>query len=80
MNNLLKGITYFIIFSVTGIIIAYLTFYVLSSTKSYEVPYLTGKSLLEANKILTDKNLYLKIDGEAYEADIPSGFIMKQIQ
>lgn len=78
MKILLKGIAYFIIFSVTGIIIAYLTFFILSSTKNYEAPYLTGKNLLEANKLLADKNLYLKIDGEAYDADIPTGYILKQ--
>ncbi|MEE9523879.1 MAG: PASTA domain-containing protein [Thermodesulfovibrionales bacterium] len=78
MKGLLKGIAYFIIFSVTGIIIAYITFYILSSSRSYEVPYLTGKSLLEANKILSGKNLYLKIAGESYDADIASGHILRQ--
>ncbi|GBD99847.1 serine/threonine-protein kinase PrkC [bacterium BMS3Abin07] len=78
MKKLLKAILYFIIFSFTGIAIAYLTFYMLSTTKSYEVPSLVGKSLLDANKILSDKNLYLKIDGESYDADVPSGHIMKQ--
>ncbi len=78
MKNLLKGLIYFITFSFTGIIIAYATFTILSSTKSYEVPNLVGKSLLESNKVLTDTNLYLKIDGESYDADIPSGHILKQ--
>jgi beta-lactam-binding protein with PASTA domain len=78
MKGLLKSIAYFIIFSVTGILVAYITFFILSSTKSYEVPDLTGKSLIEANKVLSGKNLYLKIDGESHDADIASGYILKQ--
>ncbi|UCG79014.1 MAG: PASTA domain-containing protein [Nitrospirota bacterium] len=78
MKGLLRNLIYFMIFSVTGVLVAIATFYVLTSTKSYDVPFLAGKSLLEANKILTDKNLYIKIDGESYDADIPSGHILKQ--
>jgi len=78
MKNLVRAVGYFVVFSVTGILIAYFTFYVLSSTESFEVPDLVGRSLLEANNLLTDRDLYLKVTGEAYDADIPSGHILQQ--
>lgn len=78
MKKMLKAVLYFVFFIAVGIVSAYFTFYFLSTTVNYEVPNLSGKNLLEANRLLNEKNLILKIEGEAYDADIPSGYILKQ--
>ncbi|MGW8273341.1 MAG: PASTA domain-containing protein, partial [Thermodesulfovibrionales bacterium] len=57
---------------------AYVTFYLITSTESYEVPALTGKSMLEANRLLGDRKLFLKIVGEAHDAEIPTSHILRQ--
>ena len=65
-------------FILLGLAFGFLTFKVLSFSRTVQVPELYGKSLVEANKILTDKGLYLKVEGEDYDSSIPSGNIMKQ--
>ncbi len=69
---------YMISFILLGLIFGYLTFKVLSFSRTVEVPALAGKSVLEANKLLTEKGLYLKIEGEDYDAIIPTGNIIRQ--
>jgi len=69
---------YMLSFILLGLIFGYLTFKVLSFSRTVEVPVLAGKSVLEANKLLTEKGLYLKIEGEDYDAVIPTGSIIRQ--
>jgi len=69
---------YMLSFILLGLIFGYLTFKVLSFSRTVEVPALAGKSVLEANKLLTEKGLYLKIEGEDYDATIPTGHIIRQ--
>lgn len=57
---------------------AYVTFYLITSTESYEVPPLTGKSMVETNKLLGNRKIFVKIVGEAYDAEIPAGHILRQ--
>lgn len=78
MKNTARLPLFLILFVAVAIVSAYLTFYLLTSTKSHEVPGLAGKSLLEANKLLGERKLFLKIVGETYDADVPAGHIMKQ--
>lgn len=78
MKQLLRYSLYFLVFLIIGIITAYTTFIVLTTTKSHEVPVLVGSSLLEANKSLHEKKLFIKIEGETFDADIPAGYILKQ--
>jgi serine/threonine-protein kinase len=63
---------------VLGLIFGYLTFKVLSFSRTVDVPDLYGKSPLESNKLLTRNGLYLKIEGEDYYSSIPAGNIIKQ--
>ena len=65
-------------FIIIGLAFGFLTFKVLSFSRTVQVPDLRGKSVVEANKILTDKGLYLKVEGEDYDSSIPSGNIVKQ--
>ncbi len=69
---------YMLSFILLGLIFGYLTFKVLSFSRTVEVPELCGKSVLEANKLLTEKGLYLKIEGEDYDSIVPTGYIIRQ--
>jgi beta-lactam-binding protein with PASTA domain len=78
MYKLIKLPLYLFAFIVLGLTFGFLTFKVLSFSRTVQVPDLFGKSLVEANKTLTDKGLYLKIEGEDYDSVVPSGNIIKQ--
>lgn len=82
MNKEIKAIArfplYVFAFVMLGLIFGYFTFKVLSFSRTVEVPDLYGKSLLEGNKLLSNNSLYLKIEGEDYDAIIPSGNIIRQ--
>ena len=65
-------------FVVLGLTFGYLTFSILSFSRTVEVPDLYGKGLVESNKMLTKLGLYLKIEGESYDSSVPPGIIIKQ--
>lgn len=69
---------YIFLFVLLGLIFGYFTFKVLSFSRTVEVPELHGKSLLEANKLLTENGLYLKIEGKDYDSTVPEGYIIRQ--
>ncbi|MBF0472837.1 MAG: PASTA domain-containing protein [Nitrospirae bacterium] len=68
----------FTVFIAIVFVAAIIAFNIFTSTSSIPVPDLSGKSLMDATMALSDKRLYLKIGGEDYSTDVPSGFIMKQ--
>jgi beta-lactam-binding protein with PASTA domain len=78
LNNLIKFPLYILAFILLGLVFGYLTFKVLSFSRTVEVPELYGKSPLEANKLLTKYGLYLKIEGEDYDSTVPAGNILRQ--
>lgn len=78
MNKLIKIPLYIAGFILLGLLFGYLTFKVLSFSRTVDVPDLSGKSLLEANDLLNKKGLYLKIEGEDYDSTIPHGHILRQ--
>jgi eukaryotic-like serine/threonine-protein kinase len=78
MSNLMKFPVYILAFILLGLVFGFLTFKILSFSRTVEVPDLYGKSLLESNKLLTGNGLYLKIEGEDYDPAIPPGNIIKQ--
>lgn len=69
---------YILSFILLGLIFGYFTFKVISFARTVEVPDLHGKSLQEANKLLIEKGLYLKIEGEDYDSTVPKGHIIRQ--
>ena len=77
-SNLIKLPIYTLAFILLGLIFGYLTFKVLSFSRTVEVPNLYGKSPLESNKLLTRNGLYLKIEGEDYDPAVPPGNILRQ--
>ena len=78
MQKLVKITLYVFSFILLGLIFGVLTFKVLSFSRTVQMPDLSGKSIVEANKLMTDKGLYLNIEGEDYDASVPQGNIIRQ--
>ena len=78
MHKLIRFPVYIFAFILLGLIFGYLTFKLLSFSRTVEVPNLYGKTLLESNKLLADKGLYLKIEGEDFDSAVTPGNIIKQ--
>jgi serine/threonine-protein kinase len=56
----------------------YITFKILSSGLTIEIPDLTGRPVSEAKGILESKGLSLIIESEAYDLDVPEGHVLTQ--
>jgi len=78
ISNLMKVLFYMLSFILLGLIFGFLTFKILSFSRTVEVPDLYGKSSVEASKLLREKGLNLKIEGEDYDSSILPGHILKQ--
>jgi serine/threonine-protein kinase len=78
MHKIIRIPLYTFAFIVLGLAFGYLTFKILSFSRTVEVPNLYGKTLLESNKLLTDKGLYVKIEGEEFDSSVPPGNIIRQ--
>jgi serine/threonine-protein kinase len=50
----------------------------MSFSKTVDVPDLKGKTVIEANELLSKSGLFLKVEGEDYDPIIPSGRILRQ--
>ncbi len=78
VSNLIKVPFYMLLFIILGLLFGFLTFKILSFSRIVEVPDLYGKSPVEASRILMEKGLILKIEGEDYDPTILPGHIIKQ--
>jgi serine/threonine-protein kinase len=78
MSRLVRIPLYLFFFIVLGLFFGYLTFKILSFSRTVDVPDLFGKSLIEANALLIGKGLYLKIEGEDFDPVMLPGHILKQ--
>lgn len=78
MNNIIRVPVIISIFIMLGLTFGYLTFKVLSYSRTVEAPSLVNMTLFEANKLLNQAGLYLKIEGEDYDSSIPAGCIIRQ--
>ena len=78
VSNIVKFPFYFFGFVLVVLLFAYITFKLLSFSRTVDVPDLSGKSLVEVNELLSQKGLNLKIEGEDYDADVPAGHIIRQ--
>jgi beta-lactam-binding protein with PASTA domain len=65
-------------FLVMGLLSGYLTFKLMSFSRTVEVPDLRGKSVVEANELISREGLYLKVEGEEYDPAISAGRIVRQ--
>ncbi len=78
VSNIVKFPLYFFGFVLLGLIFTYLTFKLMSFSRTVDVPDLSGRSLVEANEILNKRGLNLKIEGEDYDSTIAAGYILRQ--
>ncbi len=78
MDKFIKITIYVFAFILLGLVFGFLTFKLLSFSRTVQMPELNGKSLVEANRLLNDIGLYIKIEGEDYDVSIPQGNIIKQ--
>lgn len=68
---------YIIIAIFMGFLAGYFSLTLLVSSGTVEVPDLRGKDIVQANQILKERGLYIRIDGEEY-ADTPTGTVSRQ--
>src|SRR5664280_2952145 len=65
-------------FILLGLVFGYITFNILSFSRTVEVPSLANMSLVEANEALNKGGLHLKIEGEDYDSVVQVGKIVRQ--
>ena len=73
-----KLLFYFFGFIALAGVAALLTFKAIESGKYTDAPRIIGATVTEAKEILESKGLFLEIQGEGYDANVPSGRIMVQ--
>lgn len=78
MSSFIRLPLYFALFITLGLIFGFITFKILSFSRTAEVPSLSNLTLLEANDALNKVGLYLKIEGEDYDPLVPAGKILRQ--
>jgi serine/threonine-protein kinase len=65
-------------FILLGLVFGFITFNILSFSRTVEVPSLANMSLVEANEALNKGGLHLKIEGEDYDSVVQVGKIVRQ--
>jgi eukaryotic-like serine/threonine-protein kinase len=78
MNSFFRIPLFFAIFVLLGLSFGFITFKILSFSRTVEVPSLNNLTLLQANESLNREGLYLKIEGEDFDSVIQAGRIMRQ--
>ena len=78
MNNFLKIPLFFALFILLGLFFGFITFKILSFSRTVEVPPLTNLTMLDANEFLSKAGLYLKIEGEDFDPVVQAGRILRQ--
>jgi eukaryotic-like serine/threonine-protein kinase len=78
MNSFLRASLFFALFVVLGLTFGFLTFKILSFSRTVEVPSIMNMTVIEADKELGKAGLDLKIEGEDFDSVIPSGKIIRQ--
>lgn len=78
ISSIIRIPVLFIVFVALGLAFGFVTFRVLSYSRAVSVPSLHDMSLLEADEALNKVGLYLKIEGEDYDAKVQPGRIVRQ--
>ncbi|WP_297212518.1 MULTISPECIES: PASTA domain-containing protein [Thermodesulfovibrio] len=73
----MRKIFYILLAIIGGFITGYLSLTVFVSSGKTETPDLMGKDIVQANQILKERGLYIRIDGEEY-SEMQSGTICRQ--
>jgi serine/threonine-protein kinase len=67
-----------VLFGIIAAVTGYATFRFLTFGKNIPVPDLKGKTVIEANSIVSKSRLYIKVVGENFDDTVPEGFVMSQ--
>lgn len=78
MRKLITIPLYLTILLVLGIASGHITFKLLSFSRTVAVPDLRAKGMIEANELLRNKGLYLRLEGEDYDSYVHQGDILRQ--
>ncbi len=78
MNSFLRVSLFFALFVVLGLTFGFITFKILSFSRTVEVPSIMNMTVIEADKALGKSGLELKIEGEDFDSVVPSGKIIRQ--
>jgi len=78
MNSFVRASLFFALFVVLGLTFGFLTFTLLSFSRTVEVPSVVNMTVIEADKALGNAGLTLKIEGEDFDSIIASGKIIRQ--
>ena len=79
MNDKLKKIlTMIAVFVALFGVSALLTFYMVGSRLTVEMPELAGRDIKEVRLILSDMAINMKITGEEYDRSVPAGHVISQ--
>jgi serine/threonine-protein kinase len=78
MNSFVRASLFFALFVALGLTFGFLTFKILSFSRTVEVPSIMNMTPIEADKTLGNAGLALKIEGEDFDSIIPSGKIIRQ--
>ncbi len=78
MNGILRASMFFALFVMLGLAFGFLTFNILSFSRTVEVPGIVNQSVIDADRILAGSGLSLKIEGEDFDAITPAGKIIRQ--
>lgn len=73
----MKKLLYIAGIIMAGFLTGYFTLALFVSGGKTEVPDLKGKDIVQANQILKEKGLYIRIDGEEY-SELPVGTVARQ--
>ena len=78
MNSFIRASVFFALFVFLGLTFGFLTFKILSFSRTVEVPSLMNMTVIEADKTLGKEGLDLRVEGEDFDASVPSGRIIRQ--
>lgn len=78
MSRFVKIPLYVLGFICLGFLFAYITFSLMSFSRTVDVPGLAGMSLVEAHDALSKKGLNLKIEAEDFDSSVAPGYVIRQ--
>jgi beta-lactam-binding protein with PASTA domain len=78
MKRALKIFACLVVFATLATGSAYVTYRLMITRMTVEVPDLTGMDLNEADRALEARGLYLKVTGEDHDLQVPTGHVLSQ--
>jgi serine/threonine-protein kinase len=78
IRPIIKTISYTLAVIASGLIAFFLALQIIELKETVTVPLLTGKSISEAIGLLEKKGIFLEIEGEEYNPEIPARHIIRQ--